>query len=148
LENSLFTFDGAFVVLEKHPETWILTDPSLISGKVDQVSWDPVKHEVQGHVHLNKKKVAADFLASVKAGVLSKNSMGFLYEEDWNHGDFNGQPYDYVQRKILIDHIAVGVPNPRDPGCTLGVDESVADNERPLLELRHRARPVRSRLPE
>ena len=49
--------------------------------------------------------------------------MGFLYEEDWVDGEFGGKHYDYVQRKILVDHIAVGVPNPRDPMCTLGVDE-------------------------
>lgn len=124
LQRSLFTFEGAWVVGGKHPETWVLMDPELIGGRVDHVEWDAENKSVRGQVHLLKAKVSADFLAAVKAGVLSKNSIGFMYEEDWSAGLFNGQKYDFVQRKILIDHVAVGVPLPRDPGCTLGVDSA------------------------
>ena len=121
LKRSLFTFEGAWIVNSKHPETRLLTDLDLISGKVDNVVWDEEKHEVRGHVHIDKSKAKPEFLAVVKAG-LGKNSVCFHHDEDWVKGEFNGQHYDYVQRKLLIDHIAVGVPNPRDPGCVLGVD--------------------------
>jgi hypothetical protein len=124
LQKSLFTFEGAWVVGGKHPETWVLMDPELIGGRVDQVEWDAENRLVRGRVHLLKAKVSADFLAAIKAGVLSKNSIGFMYEEDWTPGLFNGEQYDFVQRKILVDHVAVGVPLPRDPGCTLGVDSA------------------------
>jgi hypothetical protein len=124
LQRSLFTFEGAWVVGGKHPETWVLMDPELIGGRVDHVEWDAESKSVRGQVHLLKAKVSADFLAAVKAGVLSKNSIGFMYEEDWTSGLFDGQKYDFVQRKILVDHVAVGVPLPRDPGCTLGVDSA------------------------
>jgi hypothetical protein len=126
LQKSLFTFDGAWVVGGRHPETWVLMDPELIGGRVDHVEWDAENRLVRGRVHLLKAKVSADFLAAVKAGVLSKNSIGFMYEEDWTPGLFNGEKYDFVQRKILVDHVAVGVPFPRDPGCTLGVDSAEA----------------------
>ncbi len=79
---------------------------------------------MRGQVHILKAKVSADFLAAVKAGVLSKNSIGFMYEEDWTPGLFGGQKYDFAQRKILVDHVAVGVTLPRDRGCTLGVDSA------------------------
>ena len=122
LESSLFSFEGAFVVSGAHPDTMILTDPGLVSGRVTKVVWDTQRGEVHGNVHLYKRKVSADFLRKVKSGFLSKNSMGFLYEEDRVPGEWRGQRYDFVQRKILVDHVAVGVPFPRDPGCTLGVD--------------------------
>jgi len=122
LQKSLFTFEGAWVVGGKHPETWVLMDPTLIGGRVDQVEWDSQRRLVRGRVHLLKAKVSDDFLAAIKAGVLSKNSIGFMYEEDWTPGEFNGERYDFVQRKILVDHVAVGVAFPRDPGCVLGVD--------------------------
>jgi hypothetical protein len=118
LQKSLFTFEGAWVVSGKHPDTWVLMDPEMIGGRVDNVEWDAQNRLVRGRVHLLKSKVSADFLAAVKAGVLSKNSIGFMYEEDWTPGSFNGERYDFVQRKILVDHVAVGVPLPRDPGCS------------------------------
>lgn len=122
LESSLFTFEDAFVVAERHPDTMILTDPGLVSGRVTHVSWDAERGEVRGEVHLYKGRVSADFLAKVRSGVLSKNSIGFLYEEERVPGEWRGQRYDFVQRKILVDHVAVGVPYPRDEGCSLGVD--------------------------
>ncbi len=122
LQKSLFTFEGAWVVSGKHPTTWVLMDPTLIGGRVDNVEWDSNKNVIRGKVHLLKAKVSADFLEAVKTGVLRQNSIGFMYEEDWTPGEFNGEKYDFIQRKILVDHIAVGVAFPRDPGCKLGVD--------------------------
>ena len=129
LQKSLFTFEGAWVVGGKHPDTWVLMDPTLIGGRVSSVEWDSEKRLVKGKVHILKGKVSADFLAAVKAGVLCKNSIGFMYEEDWSPGVFNGETYDFVQRKILVDHVAVGVPFPRDSGCTLGVDSAEASGQ-------------------
>jgi hypothetical protein len=83
---------------------------------------DEANGAVRGEVHIYKRKVSPEFLAGVKAGIYNKNSIGFLYTEDRTKGEFNGQSYDYVQRNILVDHLAVGVPNPRDPNCILGVD--------------------------
>ncbi len=133
LQKSLFTFEGAWVVSGKHPETWVLMDPEMIGGRVDNAEWDSQNRLVRGRVHLLKAKVSADFLAAVKAGVLSKNSIGFMYEEDWTPGLFKGERYDFVQRKILVDHVAVGVPLPRDAGCTLGVDSTEASAGMELL---------------
>jgi hypothetical protein len=122
LENSLITFEGAAIVGRKHPETLILTDPDSIIGKVSCANLDG-NGAVHGEVHIYKKMISDDLLAGIKSGVLTKTSIGFLYVEDATKGEFNGQPYDYVQRKIKVDHVAVGVPFPRDPGCVLGVDD-------------------------
>jgi len=125
LRRSLFTFGNAFVVAAAHPSTVILTDPDSIAGFVSDVVWDEEAQAVRGRVHIDKHKVSSEFVNQVKAGVLCKNSIGFLYEEDRAAGEWRGQRYDFVQRKILVDHVAVGVPHPRDPGCTLGVDSAL-----------------------
>jgi hypothetical protein len=68
------------VLLAGHSRDRVLMDPTLIGGRVDHVEWDSHGRLVRGRVHLLKAKVSADFLASVKAGVLTKNSIGFMYE--------------------------------------------------------------------
>ena len=127
LKLSLETFEVPRVVAQRHPDSMILTDRSLIIGKIGNAAFDEANGLVRGEVHINKKKVTPEFLAGVKAGVYNKNSIGFLYVEDWTRGEFQGQPYDFVQRNILVDHLAVGVPNPRDPECVLGVDNFSSD---------------------
>jgi hypothetical protein len=122
LRESLDTFEVPRVIAQRHPDTMILTDRTTIIGKVKNVVLDETNGAVRGEVHIYKRKVSPEFLAGVKAGIYNKNSIGFLYTEDQTKGEFNGQSYDYVQRNILVDHLAVGVPNPRDPGCILGVD--------------------------
>jgi len=122
LKQSLETFEIPRVIAQRHPDSMILTGHSLIVGKVKNVVWDEENGLVHGEVHINKKKVTPEFLAGVKTGVYNKNSIGFIYTEDWTKGTFNNQPYDFVQRNILADHLAIGVPNPRDPNCILGVD--------------------------
>lgn len=51
-------------------------------------------------------------------------SIGFVYTEDWTPGEWNGQKYDFIQRDIVINHVAVGVPKGRCPSplCGLSVD--------------------------
>jgi hypothetical protein len=116
------TFDGAAIVGKKHPETMLVTKPEIIIGKVRNVRLDE-NGAVHGEIHLFKEEIAPEFLTDIKLGICNKNSMGFIYTEDATKGEFNGQPYDFVQREIKVDHIAIGVPFPRDPGCTLGVDD-------------------------
>jgi hypothetical protein len=128
LKSSLFTFDGAWCVSKKHPEQMILTKPGEISGKISDVQWDEARSAVKGNVHLFKAKNDSGFLEDVKAGKLKDVSIGFLYEEDWQAGEWNKQKYDFVQRNILINHVAVGVPKGRmtSPSVGLGLDSSGA----------------------
>jgi hypothetical protein len=59
-----------------------------------------------------------------KQGLKKDVSIGFTYDLDKTPGDWRGQHYDYIQRNIFIDHVAVGVPVGRCPSpyCGLGVD--------------------------
>jgi hypothetical protein len=52
-------------------------------------------------------------------------SVGFYYEDDRTSGTWNGQPYDYVQRNFVFDHVA-SVDHGRCsfPACGIGVDAS------------------------
>jgi len=128
LQDSLFTFEGAFLIPGEHPKTMILTKPKTVIGRARNLQWDAVERKAKGEVVLNKKKADAQFVTDVKSGAKRDVSIGFLHEEDWTPGVFNGEKYDYVQRNILVDHIAVGVPQGRDPfpNLGLGLDEVLA----------------------
>ncbi len=128
IQESLFTFDGAFLVPDKHPDTMILTKPKQIIGKTQAVTWDDQDKKVKGEVLILKKRADPKFVADVKSGVRRDVSIGFIHDEDWSPGTFNGEKYDYVQRNIIVDHVAVGVPRGRDPfpNIGLGLDEAVA----------------------
>jgi hypothetical protein len=106
----------------------ILTKPYEITGKIAETQLDETRNLVKGNVHLFKAKNDAGFLDDVRAGKLKDVSIGFLYEEDWQAGKWNGKPYDFVQRNILINHVAVGLPKGRmtSPSVGLGLDSSGA----------------------
>jgi len=128
LQESLFTFEGAFLVPDKHPDTMILTKPKTIIGKAQNIQWDAAEHRVKGEVVINKKRAPSTFIADIKNGVKRDVSIGFIHDEDWSPGEFNGQKYDYIQRNIIVNHIAIGVPKGRDPFpyLGLGLDQALA----------------------
>jgi hypothetical protein len=128
LKSSLFTFEGAWCVSKRHPEHMLVTKPYEISGKVSDVQWDEARALVKGNVHLLKSKNDPAFIQDVKDGRLKDVSIGFIYEEDWTPGKYQGQPYDFVQRNLLINHVAVGVPRGRmtSPQVGLGLDSALS----------------------
>ena len=73
------------------------------------------------------RRCKPDFLADVKSGKRKDVSIGFFYDFDETPGDWNGEKYDFVQRNILIDHLAAGVPVGRCPSpyCGISVDSFV-----------------------
>jgi hypothetical protein len=131
LRKSLFTFEGAWTTSGKHPDAAvdlpILTSPRDISGKTTNITWDEGIKGVRGMVHLFKLSNKPEFLVDVKTGKRKDVSIGFLYREDLQKGVHEGQSYDFVQRDILINHVAVGVPVGRATQagipCTLEVDD-------------------------
>jgi hypothetical protein len=124
LHKSLFTFDGAWIVSGKHPDQMLVSKPAEISGRLMNVTWDEKEALVSGEAHLFKDRNTPQFLADVKSGKLKDVSIGFIYAEDWTPGEFKGEKYDFVQRDIVINHVAVGVPRGRCPSplCGLTVD--------------------------
>lgn len=129
LEKSAFSFEGAWCTSKRHPPLKILTKPYEITGRVTDTTYDAARTLVKGNVHLLKAKNDSGFIEDVKSGRLKDVSMGFLFEDVWTPGEFQGQKYDYVQRNILVNHIAVGVPvgRMRSPAIGLGLDAVLED---------------------
>ncbi len=144
LEQALFTFQNAWVVTEKHPEPLvsIVTNRKDIKGRLTDVrldadAVDPKARKspaVRANVHLQKKTLSPKFIEDVKSGARRDVSVGFTYDTEEKPGEWQGEKYDFVQRNILINHVAVGVPvgRVRAPFIGLGVDslefEQTADS--------------------
>ncbi len=134
LAQALFTFQNAWVVTEKHPEPLvsIVTNRKDIKGnltnvRLDSDAVDPKARKspaVRANVHLLKKTLSPKFIEDVKSGARRDVSVGFTYDTEQQPGEWNGEKYDFIQRNILINHVAVGVPvgRVRAPFIGLGVD--------------------------
>jgi len=124
LRESFLTFDNAFVVSGKHPDQMIVSKPKEITGKIANPVWHEEDGKITGEVILYKNRNTPEFLADIKSGKLKDLSIGFVYTEDWTGGTWNGAKYDFIQRDIVINHVAVGVPHGRCPSplCGLSVD--------------------------
>jgi hypothetical protein len=124
LKDAAFTAEGAWVVAEKHPDTIVLTARSDIKGKVEGAKFCDKINGILGNLRFFKAKCDSAFLAEIKTGKRKDVSLGFFYDFDATPGKWNDEPYDFVQRNILVDHVAAGVPvgRCRSPYCGIAVD--------------------------
>jgi hypothetical protein len=124
LKDAAFTAEGAWVVAEKHPDTVVLTVRNDIKGKVEGAKFSDEINGILGNLRFFKAKCDAVFLAEIKTGKRKDVSLGFFYDYDATPGKWNEEPYDFVQRNILVDHVAAGVPvgRCRSPYCGIAVD--------------------------
>jgi hypothetical protein len=124
LKDAAFTAEGAWVVAEKHPDTVVLTARSDIRGKVEGAKFCEKINGILGNLRFFKAKCDGAFLAEIKTGKRKDVSLGFFYDFDATPGKWNDQAYDFVQRNILVDHVAAGVPvgRCRSPYCGIAVD--------------------------
>jgi len=127
LAEAAFTAEGAWVVPEKHPDTLILTRPDDIVGKVENSRFCSKVNGIIANLRFFKNRANPQFLADIKAARRKDVSIGFFYDFDGTPGDFNGEHYDFVQRNILINHVAAGVPlgRCRSPYCGIAVDSFI-----------------------
>ncbi len=77
-----------------HDETHVLSDAVIQEGKL-----------VKGVLNGSRR----DF------------SPGYVCKMDWTPGEFNGQPYDVVQRSIRYNHVAILPPNRGRQGSTVAL---------------------------
>jgi hypothetical protein len=121
LEKATFTAENAWIT-EDHPTEIILTNPKDIRGKVENPVFD--KDRIKAELVFLKDRCSPKFLQSIKDGEVRSVSIGFFFDLVPESGEFNGERYDYVQRDILIDHVAVGSWLGRCgyPACGIGVD--------------------------
>ncbi len=124
LKEAAWTAEGAWVVAEKHPDTVVLTVRADIKGKVENPKFCDKINGIIGNLRFFKAKCDAKFLDEIKTGKRKDVSLGFFYDFDESPGQWNGQHYDFVQRNILVDHVAAGVPvgRCRSPYCGIAVD--------------------------
>jgi hypothetical protein len=127
LKEAAWTAEGAWIVAEKHPDTVILTVRDDIKGKVENTKFCEKINGIIGNLRFFKAKCDAKFLGEIKTGKRKDVSLGFFYDFDAAPGKWNDQPYDFVQRNILVDHVAAGVPvgRCRSPYCGIAVDSLI-----------------------
>jgi len=127
LKQASFTAEGAWVVAEKHPDTLIVTQRKDIRGRVENVAWGEDISGIRANIRLYKKMNDPQFILAVKSGQRRDVSIGFFYDFDPTAGEWKGQRYDFVQRNLLVDHVAAGVPVGRcsSPYCGIAVDSLI-----------------------
>lgn len=124
LKKSAFTFEGAWVVAERHIPTVFVVDPRDIRGRVEKTKWCDDIQGVIGQVRWFKKSCEPTFLEAIRKGVKKDVSPAYFCDDDYTPGQFAGQKYDFVQRNIMGGHLAAGLKIGRCPSpfCGMHVD--------------------------
>lgn len=110
-----------------HPPLKVITKRNEIKGIADSIASekDGKGVKVKGGLTWFKHTMTQDQQELIRSGARRDVSLGFYYIEDRTPGKWNGEPYDYVQRELLFDHVA-SVDHGRCtyPQCGIGVDAS------------------------
>jgi len=146
LEKAAWTAEGRWVTTGKHPDAQLILRREDIKGRVENPRFAkdlidvktkrPMCRGIRADLRLYKRLVPSALIDELRGGAKKDVSIGFLYDEDKTAGEWGGEPYDFVQRNIFIDHVAAAVPVGRCPSpyCGIGVDElgKMKDMERKL----------------
>ncbi|MBT0160819.1 DUF2213 domain-containing protein, partial [Candidatus Bathyarchaeota archaeon A05DMB-2] len=121
IEEATLTAQNAWIV-ENHPAEVILTKAEDIRGRVASAVFE--EDRVKADLTFFKNRCSPQYLADIKKGKVKSVSIGFFWEPEEKKGEFHGKHYDYVMRKIFIDHIAVGNWQGRCsyPICGIGIN--------------------------
>ena len=121
IEETTLTARNAWIV-ENHPAEIIVTKTEDIRGSLAS----PVFAEdcIKTDLTFYKDRCSSKYLSDIKKGKIKSVSIGFFWELEEKKGEFKGQHYDYVMRKIFIDHVAVGSWQGRCayPVCGIGIN--------------------------
>ena len=142
LEGSYWTADGMWAIASGHPKEAIIMDRDQMQGKTMNVRFSkslldpktrrPNNRGIVSDLHVFNKKVAPEILADMKSGKRHDVSIGFFFSKDETPGvieedghPLKGMTYDYVQRRMAINHTAFALEAGRCPMpfCGLGADE-------------------------
>jgi hypothetical protein len=139
LEKATWTADGRWVKALSHPQGPAIINVRDVHGRmenpvfrkdlIDPKTRRPCRRGIEVDIRFFKNRAEADVLDKVRKGELRDNSIGFSCDKDWTGGEFQGKHYDYVQRNILIDHLAAPIVKGRCPApyCGINVDSVEAD---------------------
>ncbi len=143
LEKAAWTADGRWVATMEHPDTGLIVRRTDVKGRIEQPEFAkditcpktkrPMIRGIRANIKWFKDRVPRNIIDDVKSRALRDVSIGFTYEEDRTPGEWEGQPYDFVQRNIFIDHLVAPCPVGRCPSpyCGIGVDAIIRDEEKP-----------------
>ncbi len=140
LEAYSWTVDGRWIIAGGHPEDAIISDRKQVSGKTvnpryvknlkDPKTGRPNRAGVIADIKVFDDKMPKELLKDMKEGKKADVSIGFFFTKDAKagmveDGPFKGDAYDYTQRNMFHDHLAVGIDNGRCPSpyCGLGADQ-------------------------
>jgi hypothetical protein len=124
IQEATLTAQNAWIV-ENHPAEIILTKNEDIRGSVAAAVF--VKDRIKADLTFYKDRCSPQYLSDIKKARIKSVSIGFFWEPEEKKGEFNGKHYDYVMRKIFIDHVAVGSWQGRCayPVCGIGLDNTL-----------------------
>ena len=116
------TARNAKITILDHPDSMVIMSQGQLYGVVENPVFD--RNRISATLNFDKYVCPPQFLHEVRTGHLKDVSIGFYYQPDFTPGTWHGQPYDYVMRDIVIDHVAAGVLKGRCtyPSCGIGVD--------------------------
>jgi hypothetical protein len=142
LKDAAWTAEGMWAIAGGHPKDAVIMDRDEIQGRTVNARFtksliDPKTKRTNNRgiiadLEVFDNKVAPEVLADMKAGKRHDVSIGFFFHRDETPGiindekhPLNGGVYDYVQRKMTINHTAFALEAGRCPMpfCGVGADE-------------------------
>jgi hypothetical protein len=142
LKDSAWTAEGMWAISGGHPKDAIIMDRDEIQGRtvnarfskslIDPKTKRPNNKGIVADLEVFNDKIAPEILADMKAGKRHDVSIGFFFIRDKTPGiisedghPLKGSAYDYVQRKMTINHTAFALEAGRCPMpfCGVGADE-------------------------
>lgn len=136
LEKATWTAEGRWVKVLAHPKTDKIEDASDVNGRMvnpvfrkdlmDPKTKRPCRRGIQVDVQWFKDRTPKDVIDKARKMEIRDNSIGFSCFNDQTPGEFQGQHYDVVQRRIFIDHLAAPIEKGRCPSpyCGINVDSA------------------------
>ena len=121
IEEATLSARNAWIV-EDHPAELIVTRAEDIRGTLAAPVF--VEDRIRTGLTFFKDRCSGKYLSDIKKRRIKSVSIGFFWEPEEQKGEFKGQHYDFVMRKIFIDHVAVGNWKGRCayPVCGIGID--------------------------
>ncbi len=140
LEAYAWSVDGRWIMAGSHPADGIISERDQVAGRTVNPRYvkdlkDPKtgrtnRAGVKADVQVFNSKISPELLTDMRNGVKPDVSIGFFFSKDQTSGTvedgtLKGLEFDYVQRNMFHDHLAVGIDAGRCPSpyCGLGADE-------------------------
>ena len=127
LKQAIIGLNRLYMIVE-HNDSWNLLDTV---GCVRQIVADDKTRSIRGMGYFKVNALPAVVLDALQQEIPFGVSIGFLAELG-GPGEFNGQLYDFIQKHIQLDHLAICVDSqPRCPieSCGVNVEgEIITDN--------------------